>query len=437
MASKKYDMVIRGGHVIDPALGFGKDAHVFIKDGKIVRVDTDTAAVRRLISSFDKDQIVDATGKLVVPGLIDVHVHLREPGREDEETVETGCRAAAAGGFTAVCAMPNTQPRIDNQETVKFVQDRAIDADARVYVVGSITKEGAGNELSEIGDLVKVGAVAISDDGHYVQNPDIMRRAMEYARMFDIPVMQHAEDELLCAGGIMNESFQSTRLGMKGRPAVAEEVAVLRDIALCRVTGARLHIQHITTKRGVEAIRRAKAEGIHVTTEACPQHFVLTDEEIGKEFNTNLRVNPPLRTKEDREAVIEGLIDGTIECIASDHAPHSVEEKDCEFDLAAPGMIGLETTLGLVKTYLIDKGYLSWADAVRKMTANPARIFGLEGGSLAEGTVADITIIDPDKKWTVKAADFRSMSWNSPFIGYRLNGQSYMTICGGRIVYQR
>ncbi len=437
MASKKYDMVIRGGHVIDPALGFGKDAHVFIKDGRIARVDTDTAAVRRLISSFDKDQIVDANGKLVVPGLIDVHVHLREPGREDEETVETGCQAAAAGGFTAVCAMPNTQPRIDNQETVKFVQDRAIDADARVYVVGSITKEGAGNELSEIGDLVKVGAVAISDDGHYVQNPDIMRRAMEYARMFDIPVMQHAEDELLCAGGIMNESFQSTRLGMKGRPAVAEEVAVLRDIALCRVTGARLHIQHITTKRGVEAIRRAKAEGIQVTTEACPQHFVLTDEEIGKEFNTNLRVNPPLRTKEDREAVIEGLIDGTIECIASDHAPHSVEEKDCEFDLAAPGMIGLETTLGLVKTYLIDKGYLSWADAIRKMTANPARIFGLEGGSLAEGTVADITIVDPDKKWTVRAADFRSMSWNSPFIGYRLNGQSYMTICGGRIVFQR
>ena len=370
-------------------------------------------------------------------GLIDIHVHLREPGREDEETVETGCRAAAAGGFTAVCCMPNTMPRIDNQETVKFVQDRAMTADARVYVVGSITKGGQGKELSEIGDLVKVGAVAVTDDGSFVQNPDIMRRALEYSKMFDIPVMQHAEDELLVAGGIMNESYQSTRLGMKGRPAVAEEIAILRDIALCRVTGAKLHIQHVTTRRGVQAIRRAKEEGIHVTCEACPHHMILTDEEIGKEFNTNLRVNPPLRTEEDREAVIEGLIDGTIDCIASDHAPHSVEEKDCEFDLAPSGMIGLETTLGLVKTYLIDKGYLSWADAIRKLTSNPARILGLEGGTLADGSVADITIIDPDKKWTVKKENFRSLSWNSPFIGYRLSGQAYRTIYGGRVVFRR
>jgi dihydroorotase len=249
--------------------------------------------------------------------------------------------------------------------------------------------------------------------------------------------MQHAEDELLVAGGIMNESYQSTRLGMKGRPAVAEEIAILRDIALCRITGARLHIQHVTTRRGVEAIRRAKQEGIQVTCEACPHHFVLTDEEIGKEFNTNLRVNPPLRTEDDREAVIEGLVDGTIDCIASDHAPHSVEEKDCEFDLAPSGMIGLETTLGLVKTYLIDKGYLSWADAIRKLTSNPARILGLEGGTLADGAVADITIIDPDKKWTVKKENFRSLSWNSPFIGYKLSGQSYRTIYNGRVVFKR
>lgn len=437
MASKKYDLVISGGRVIDPALGFGKDAHVFIKDRKIASVEIDSPALQKTLRSFDEDQIIDATGKLVVPGLIDIHVHLREPGREDVETVQSGCSSAAAGGFTAICCMPNTTPRIDNQGTVKFVQDRAKGADARVYVVGAITKNLDGKELAEIGDLVKVGAVGVTDDGYYVQNPDIMRRAMEYSTMFDIPVMQHAEDEFLVADGVMNESYQSTRLGIPGRPAVAEEIAILRDIALCRITGARLHIQHITTARGIDAIRRAKAEGIKVTTEACPQHFVLTDEEIGKEFNTNLRVNPPLRTAEDRDAVIVGLVDGTIDCIASDHAPHASEDKDAEFDLAPPGMVGLETTLALVKTYLIDKGYLSWADAIRKMSANPARILKLEGGTLAVGSVADITIIDPDKKWKVKSADFKSLSKNSPFDGYRLSGQNWCTVLDGRVVFQR
>ncbi len=435
MASKKYDLVIKNGRVIDPALGFGKDAHLFIKDGKIAGIETDSPAVERTLGSFDEDQIVDAKGKLVVPGLIDVHVHLREPGQENAETVKSGCQAAAAGGFTAVCCMPNTEPRIDNQETVKFVQDRAKNADARVYVVGAITKNTEGNELAEIGDLVEMGAVAISDDGNYVQNPQIMRRALEYSKMFNIPVAQHAEDNFLCAGGIMNESFQSSRLGIKGRPPVAEEIAVLRDIALCRVTGARLHIQHISTRRAVEAVRQAKRDGINVTTEATPQHFVLTDDLIGKEFDTNLRVNPPIRSADDRDAVIEGLVDGTIDCIASDHAPHPTEDKDGEFDLAPSGMIGLETTLGLVKTYLIDKGYMQWADAIRKMTQNPARIFNLQGGTLAVGTVADIAIIDPDKKWTVNANKFLSRSKNSPFIGYRLSGKAVKTLVGGRIVF--
>lgn len=436
MTSKKFDLVIKGGRVIDPALGFGKDAFVLIKDGRIAGIETESSEMNRLVKTLDDRQVIDATGKLVVPGLIDVHVHLREPGREDEETIESGCRAAAAGGFTAVCCMPNTTPRIDNQETVKFVQDRAEGASARVYVVGAITKNLEGKELAEIGDLVKMGAVAVTDDGHYVQNPDIMRRALEYSKMFKIPVCQHAEDQYLVSGGVMNESFESTRLGLKGSPAVAEEVAVLRDIALCRVTGARLHIQHISTRRAVEAVRQAKREGVNVTTEACPHHFVLTDEEIGKEFNTNLKVNPPIRTREDRQAVIEGLVDGTIDCIASDHAPHAEEEKDCEFDQAPSGMIGLETTLGLVKTYLIDKGYLDWGDAIRKMTANPARIFGLQGGTLAEGAVADITIIDPDKKWTVRAEKFRSRSKNSPFVGLKLSGQVYRTILGGKVVYE-
>ncbi len=437
MTTRKYDLVIANGRVIDPALGFVSEAHLFIRDGKIAEIQKDSPSVRKLVKGLDKEQVINADGKLVVPGLIDIHVHLREPGREDAETIESGCRAAAAGGFTAVCCMPNTMPRIDNQETVKFVQDRAKTADARVHVVGAITKNLDGKELSEIGDLVKMGAVAITDDGRYVQSPEIMRRALEYARMFNIPVAQHAEDQNLVAGGVMNESFESTRLGLRGSPAVAEEVAVLRDIALCRVAGARLHIQHITTRRAVDAVRQAKKEGIKVTCEACPHHFVLTDEEIGKEFNTYFRVNPPLRSRDDREAVIEGLVDGTIDCIASDHAPHPEEDKDCEFDQAPAGMIGLETTLGLVKTYLIDKGYLDWADAIRKMTINPARIFNLPGGTLAEGSPADITIIDPDKKWTVRADKFRSRSQNSPFIGYKLSGQAYKTILGGRVVFEQ
>lgn len=436
MASKKYDMVIKGGRVIDPALGFGKDAHVFIKDGKIAAVETDSAAVQRTLSAFDDDQIVDATGMLVVPGLIDVHVHLREPGREGAETVKSGCEAAAAGGFTSLCCMPNTTPCIDNQETVRFVQDRAKDANARVYVMGAVTKGSRGKELAEIGDLVEMGAVAITDDGNYVQDTNIMRRALEYSKMFNIPVAQHAEDHELTHDGIMNESFQSTRLGIKGRPPVAEEIAVLRDLALCRVTGARLHIQHISTRRAVDAIRKAKAEGINVTTEATPQHFILTDDEIGKEFNTNLRVNPPLRTAEDRDSVIAGLVDGTIDCIASDHAPHSAEDKDAPFDQAPSGMIGLETTLGLVKTFLIDTGYLSWADAIRKLTQNPARIFNLGGGTLAVGGVADITVINPDKKWTVNADKFKSRSKNSPFVGYKLSGRAVATILGGRVVHK-
>jgi len=435
MASKKFDLVIRGGRVIDPALGFGQDACVLVKEGRIAAIEAETAAVKKMLRSFDENQIVDASGKLVVPGLIDIHVHLREPGNEGAETIFTGCRAAAAGGFTSICCMPNTNPRIDSQETVRFIQDRAKGCDARVYVAGAITKNIEGQELAEIGDLVKMGAVAITDDGHYVQNPEIMRRALQYARMFNIPVAQHAEDNFLCEGGVMNESPESARLGMKGRPAVGEEIAINRDLALCRLTESRLHIQHVSTRRGVEAIRWAKKQGIRVTAEACPHHFVLTDDEIGKRFDTNLKVNPPIRTREDCAALIEGLVDGTIDCIASDHAPHSIESKDSEFDQAPSGMIGLETTLALVKTYLIDKGYLNWADAIRKMTISPARIFGLPGGTLEVGAPADIAIIDPEKKWTVKAENFRSRSRNSAFIGWKLSGKAAVTILGGRVVY--
>lgn len=435
MKISEFDLVIKNGLVIDPAIGFGKEADVFINGGKIDRVGKNGLS-KKDSANIPPDKIIDASGKLVVPGLIDMHVHLREPGREDEETIITGCQAAAAGGFTSVCCMPNTTPTIDNQETVKFVLSRAESADANVYVVGAITKGIRGEELAEIGDLVNAGAVAISDDGNYLQNPELMRRALEYTQMFDIPIISHAEDRFLSASGVMNESYQSTRLGLKGSPAVAEEIAVLRDIRLCAFTGGRVHIAHISTAGAVRAVRLAKAEGINVTAEVTPHHFSLTDEEIGKEFNTSLRVNPPIRTQRDVEAVIEGLIDGTIDCISSDHAPHAEEEKDVEFDQAPPGMIGLETTLGLVKSKLIDKGYLSWADALTKMTINPARILKLPGGTLEVGKKADITIIDPEKKWTVKKEYFRSKSRNSPYLGWKLSGRVDYTILGGRVVYK-
>ncbi len=435
MKISEFDLVIKNGLVIDPAIGFGNEADIFIKEGKIARVGKDGGS-KKDSANIPPDKIIDASGKLVVPGLIDMHVHLREPGREDEETIITGCQAAAAGGFTSVCCMPNTTPTIDNQETVKFVLSRAEMADANVYVVGAITKGIKGEELAEIGDLVNAGAVAISDDGNYLQNPELMRRALEYAQMFNIPIISHAEDRFLSASGVMNESYQSTRLGLKGSPAVAEEIAVLRDIRLCAFTGGRVHIAHISTAGAVRAVRLAKAEGINVTAEVTPHHFSLTDEEIGKEFNTSLRVNPPVRTQKDVETVIEGLLDGTIDCISSDHAPHAEEEKDVEFDQAPPGLIGLETTLGLVKTKLIDRGYLSWADALSKMTINPARILKLPGGTLEIGKKADITIIDPEKKWTVRRENFRSKSKNSPFIGWKLSGRIGFTILNGRVVYR-
>jgi dihydroorotase len=434
MNKRDFDLIIKNGRIIDPTLGFGKEADVLIKNGRIAGVvKAGTVTGNR---SAGNDSIIDATDRLVVPGLIDMHVHLREPGREDEETIISGCQAAAAGGFTTVCCMPNTFPSIDNQETVAFVLARAEKSDARVYVIGAVSKGLKGEELSEIGDLVKAGAVAISDDGNFVQNPELMRRALEYARMFDIPVISHAEDTFLCNDGVMNESYQSSRLGLRGRPAVGEVIAILRDIKLCEFVRGKLHIAHVSTAGGVEAVRQAKAAGINVTAEACPHHFCLTDDMIGEKFDSNLRVNPPVRTKKDVDAVIGGLVDGTIDCIASDHAPHAEEEKEVEFDQAPPGIIGLQTTLALVKTYLVDRGYLSWADAVRKMTVNPARILGLPVGTLKEDAPADITIIDPEKKWTVRQKDFRSKSKNSPYVGWKLSARVDYTILGGKIVYQ-
>ncbi|HSH00234.1 MAG TPA: dihydroorotase [candidate division Zixibacteria bacterium] len=436
MSGERFDLIITGGEVIDPRIGPLNDAAVFVADGKIVAVETDKKKIAAALKEAAPETVIDASGKLVSPGLIDIHVHLREPGREDEETVRSGAAAAAAGGFTTVCCMPNTSPAIDDQETVRFVLSEAADAECRVCVVGAVTKGRKGVELSEIGDLVKAGVVAISDDGDYVQNPDLMRRALEYARMFDIPIMQHAEDSFLVGDGVMNESFTSALLGIKGRPAVAEEIAVLRDIELAKFTGGRVHIQHVSAAGSVAAIRRAKDEGVRITAEACPHHFTLTDDLIAKSFDTNPRVNPPIRTRADVEAIIAGLVDGTIDCIASDHAPHSSEEKDVEFDQAPAGMVGLETTLGLVKTQLIDKGYLSWTDALRLLTVNPARIINRPYGDLAVGSAADLTIIDPDREWVVDSRRFKSRSRNTPFDGWTLSGRAAVTIYRGRITHR-
>ncbi|MFH1701661.1 MAG: dihydroorotase [Candidatus Zixiibacteriota bacterium] len=429
----KFDLLIINGKLIDPAFGFSKKGDIGIKNGKIEKIYEPGKLTKKVISTFPEESILDAKGAVVTPGLVDIHVHLREPGREDEETIVSGCQAAAAGGFTSICCMPNTQPAIDNQETVKFVTSLAENADCRVHCIGAITKNREGKELSEIGDLVKAGIVAISDDGNYVQNPDMMRRALEYARMFDIPVISHAEDEFLAAGGVMNESFQSTRLGMPGTPAVAEEIAIIRDIKLAGLTGSRLHIAHVSTSGGVEAIRRGKAEGVKVTAEATPHHFTLTDDMIAERFDTNLRVSPPIRTEADRQSIIEGLIDGTIDCIATDHAPHTDEEKDTVFDQAPPGIIGLETSLGLAITQLVGKGYLSLSDMLAKMSVNPTQIMGLTTNRLREGEIADLLIFNPDAAWVVKENKFKSKCKNSPFVGRKLKGKVLATIMNGRV----
>ncbi|MCK5124940.1 MAG: dihydroorotase [candidate division Zixibacteria bacterium] len=431
----EFDLIIINGQLIDPGFGFSKKADVGIKDGKIKKLFEPGEITKDIISAMPKEKVINASDAIITPGLIDIHVHFREPGREDKETIKTGSQAAAAGGFTTVCCMPNTTPTIDNQETVKFVTSLAENGDCRVYCIGAITKNREGKELAEIGDLVKAGVVAISDDGNYVQNPNVMRRALEYSSMFDVPVISHAEDEYLAGDGIMNESFTSSKLGMTGRPAVAEEIAVLRDVKLAGLTNGKIHIAHISTAGAVEAVRRGKAEGIKVTAEAAPHHFSLTDDLIEKEFDTNLRVNPPIRTEFDRQAIIEGLADGTIDCIATDHAPHTEEEKDTVFDGAPPGMIGLETSLGLAITELVEKGYLTLPDLLRKMSYNPAQIVGLTPNRLREGEVADLTVFNPEKSWIVKREKFKSKSKNSPFVGRKLKGKVMVTIMGGRVTF--
>lgn len=427
----KGSLLIKGGRIVDPATGIDRVADLLVKNGLVERI---SQPGERLDSKAQ--EVISAQGKVVVPGLIDIHTHLREPGREDEETIVSGSLAAVAGGFTAVACMANTYPPIDSQEGVRFVLEKAKQANCHIYPIAAVTKGLKGEELTEVADLVKSGTVAISDDGNPVTRSQIMRRALEYSKIFDIPVISHCEDRDLSSGGVINESYTSTLLGLGGIPSISEEIMVARDIHLAQFTQGRLHLAHLSTAGSIALVREAKGKGIRVTAEVTPHHLILSDELIRQSFDPNLKMNPPLREKKDIEALREGLADGTIDCIVTDHAPHSPEEKDVEFDAAPFGIIGLETSLGLILTELYHKGVLGLKDIISLMSTNPAQILGLKGGSLKVGDPADITIIDLEKEWKVKPSQFKSKSRNTPFGGWILKGKAIATIVGGEIVYR-
>lgn len=420
-------LLLRGGRVVDPAQGIDRVDDVLVRDGRVATIGP---------ADGFADETIEAGGLVVCPGLIDMHVHLREPGREEDETIETGTRAALAGGFTSVACIPNTEPPIDTQAAVEFIHQKASRADTcNVFVVGCVSRNREGKELAEIGQLVEAGAVAFSDDGAPVYDAELMRRAFEYCRMFDKPILAHEEVLELSRGGVMNEGLVSLVLGLGGMPAAAEEVMIGRDIALSEVTGGRLHVMHVSTAGGVDLIRTAKARGARVTAEACPHHFTLTDEGL-RGFDSNHKMSPPLRTAADVEAIITGLVDGTIDCIATDHAPHAPEKKMLELDRAPFGILGLETAVGLVVTRLVAPGKIGWPRMIEAMSTLPARILGVDRGTLRPGVVADITVIDPKLSWTVDVQSFRSKSVNSPFDGWALQGRAVATIVAGRVKYR-
>jgi dihydroorotase len=421
------DICLRGGRVIDPARGFDAEADVLLAGGVV-------AKIAKSIADGPGIRTLDARGCWVVPGLIDLHTHLREPGQEYKEDIATGTRAAAAGGYTAVCAMPNTVPPNDNRSVSELMVRRAAEVGVvRVYPVGAISKGLKGESLAEMGELKDAGCVAVSDDGHPVMNAELMRRAMEYARTFGLTVVQHCEDLTLSAGGSMNEGAVSTRAGIRAQPAAAESAMVARDIELCALTGARYHVAHISSAESVRLVREAKRRGLPVTCEVTPHHLTLTDEACAS-YDTHAKCNPPLRAASDVEAMRVALVEGVIDAVATDHAPHSPVEKDVEFEEAAFGIIGLETAVPLVLDLVRSAG-LSPADLVRRMSTGPAAAFGLPGGTLAEGAVADVTVIDPNEGWTCQPAGLRSRSRNTPFAGLAMKGRVTLTIVGGRIVY--
>lgn len=416
MEVKRGRFLFKGGKIYRQKIGRFESGDVLVEDGQIVKVGEVRA------DGFD-GEVVDVSGCFLVPGFMDLHTHLREPGREDEETVQSGAEAALAGGFTAVCCMPNTEPPIDNRGMVEFVLKQAQGALVDVFPIGAVTKGRQGKELAEMADMLDAGAVAFSDDGSPIANTEILRYALEYSRMFNVPIIDHCEDPYLSKGKSMNEGRVSTRLGLYGTPPVAEALLVARDLMMAEFTGGRVHIAHVSTRQSVELIREAKARGVRVTAEACPHHFALTDEAVVS-FDPNLRVNPPLRSPEDVAAVIEGLKDGTIDIIATDHAPHSIEEKDVEFDAAAPGMIGLETAVGLALDRLVHSGNLALEQLVEKLAIRPREILNLPVPSIEEGQKANFTVLDPNREWTVNKEMFRSRSRNTPFHGWRLKGKA-------------
>ena len=418
-------LLVKGGRVIDPANNIDAQLDILIEGDKIIEVGADLSA--------DGAEVVDAKGMLVTPGLVDIHVHLRDPGYEYKEDIVSGTRSAAKGGFTSIACMPNTKPIIDNKSVVRYILEKAEkEGFARVFPIGSVTKGLQGDSLSEMGDLTEAGCVAFSDDGKPVSSSELMRHAFDYSKAFNTIIVTHAEDLDLVADGVMNEGFVSTELGLKGIPWVAEDAATARDVMLAEFTGARLHIAHVSTKGSVEILRSAKKRGVKVTGEATPHHFMLTDEAV-RGYKTNAKMNPPLRSTEDMAAVREGLADGTLDAIATDHAPHHIDEKNVEFKIAMNGVVGLETALPLTLELVTDK-LITLNRAIELLTSGPAKALNLPVGTLSVGALADVTIIDPDKDWTVVAAELVSKSKNTAFEGRQLKGAAVATILGGRLV---
>jgi dihydroorotase len=428
------DLLLKAGRVVDPSQNIDETLDVLIRDGKIAEIGRDILIQPSPRHKGGNIRIVPLDGLVVAPGLIDMHTHLREPGFEYKETIQTGSEAACAGGFTAVACMANTSPVNDSRSVTEFIRRKASDVNiVRVYPVAAITMNLDGKALTEFWDLKEAGAVALSDDGKGVKDSALMRRALEYAFSIDLPVISHCEDTYLSAGGAMNESLFSTELGLTGIPNIAEDIMVARDVMLCEYTNSAVHIAHVSTEGAVRIIRAAKARGIRVSAETAPHYFTLIDEAIG-DYDVNTRVYPPLRREEDVQALKDGLQDGTIDVIASDHAPHALTDKEIEFEMASTGMIGLETSLGL-SLRLVDEGVLNLAQLISKMSTNPASVLKVPGGTLAPGSPADVTVIDLNRSWTVDKERLRSKSSNTPFHGWAIRGKAVLTIKGGEITY--
>lgn len=421
-------LLIKGGRVINPETKFDQIADVLVEDGKITAIDKDIVA--------EDAKVYDAAGKIVTPGLVDLHVHFREPGQEAKEDFESGTKAAAAGGFTTVCTMPNTKPVVDTAADVRSLEKRAEDvASVHVKIIGAVTKNQEGKELAELGDMIEAGAVAFSDDGHFDSTAKVLLNAFDYLHTFDKVIVNHDEEPSLVEDGVMNEGHRSAMLGMKGRPTVAEDIAVARDIMLAEYAGSRVHVAHISSARAVDIVRQAKKRGVKVTAEATPQHMTMTDECVNL-FDTSTKINPPLRAQKDCDALLEGLKDGTIDAIVTDHSPHAQEDKDREYIYAPSGFPGLETSLGIMLTDLYHTGKLDLPLIVSKMSYEPAKVFKLDAGTLTVGKNADITVIDPELSWTVDDSKFYTRGSHSPFVGRKLKGKAVLTVVDGKIVMQ-